>query len=125
MRDPYHLADALHLRIEVGVAQKAPDESGDFILSNIHHYEAIARVTQFGQIEIRIASEEHDISLPAQKHDDLFVLHSFAPEIDSNLPCRHPGGFQQESLAIENILVQYDQARARSSTYSGAVYWAE
>jgi hypothetical protein len=45
MRDPYHLAHALYLGIEVGVTQQSPDEGGDFILSNVHPYEAIARVT--------------------------------------------------------------------------------
>jgi hypothetical protein len=41
------------------------------------------------------------------------------------LPRGYPGGFQQESLAVENVFVQNDQAWARWSTYSGAVYCAE
>ena len=125
MRQAYHSAHPLHLSIEVGVAEKAANESGDFILPDVHHNQAIAPMAELGQIETCIAGEECDISPLAQKHDDLVVLDPLAADVDSNLPCRYPGGFQQESLAFENILVQNDQAWARSSTYSGAVYWAE
>src|ERR1035441_5071826 len=36
-----------------------------------------------------------------------------------------PRRFQQQALRIEDVLVENDQVRARSSTYSGAAYWAE
>jgi hypothetical protein len=38
------------------------------------------------------------------------------------LPRRYPRSFQQESLVVENVLIQNDQACARWSTYSGAMY---
>jgi hypothetical protein len=125
MRDAYHSAHPLHLSIEVGVAEKAANERGDLILPDAHHHQAIAPMAELGHIEASVAGEESDIPLSTQKHDKFVVLHSLAAHIDSNLPRRYPRGFQQESLAVENILVRNDQARARSSTYSGAVYWAE
>jgi hypothetical protein len=39
--------------------------------------------------------------------------------------CPDPKSLQQEPLVVEDVLVQNDQAGARWSTYSGAVYWAE
>lgn len=122
MRDAYHSSHPLHLSIEVGVAEKAANERRDLILPDVHHHQAIAPMAELGQIEACVAGEECEIPLLTQKHDNLVVLHSLAAHIDSNLPCRYPRGFQQESLAVQNILVQNDQACARSSTYSGAVY---
>jgi len=77
------------------------------------------------QIETRIAGEKREIPLPAQYDDDLVILHSLAANIHSDLLCRYPRRFQQQSLAIENVLVEDDQASARWGTYSGAAYWAE
>jgi hypothetical protein len=41
------------------------------------------------------------------------------------LPRGQPPRFKQHSLSVEDVLVQDDQTCARSSTYSGAVYWPE
>jgi len=79
-------------------------------------------MAEFRHVEIRIAGEECDMPLLAQENGDFVVLHPLAADIDSNLPRRYPGSFQQESLVIENVLIQNDQAWARWSTYSGAVY---
>jgi hypothetical protein len=122
MRDAYHSAHPLHLSIEVGVAEKAANERGGFIRSDVHYNEAISSMAELRPIEIFVAGEERRIPLLAQENGDLVILHPLAADIDSNLPRRYPGSFQQESLVIENVLIQNDQAWARWSTYSGAVY---
>jgi hypothetical protein len=110
------------LSIEVGVAEKAANECGGFVLPDVHHNQAISPMAEIRQIEIFIAGEERDVPLLAQEDRDLVILHPLAADIDSNLPRRYPRSFQQESLVIENVLIQNDQAWARWSTYSGAMY---
>ena len=122
MRDAYHSAHPLQLSIEVGVAKKAANERGGLILPDVQNNQAISAMAEFRHVEIRIAGEECDMPLLAQENGDFVVLHPLAADIDSNLPRRYPGSFQQESLVIENVLIQNDQAWARWSTYSGAVY---
>jgi hypothetical protein len=122
MRDAYHSAHPLHLGIEVGVAEKAANECGGLILPDVHYNEAISSMAKLRQIEIFVAGEERRIPLLAQENGDLVILHPLAADIDSNLPRRYPRSFQQESLVIENVLIQNDQAWARWSTYSGAMY---
>jgi len=125
MRDAHHSAHALQLSIEVGVAKKAANERGGFILPDVQNNQAISAMAEFRHVEIRIAGEECDVPLLAQENGDLVVLHSLAADIDSDLPRGYPRSFQQELLALENVLVQNDQTWARWSPYSGAVYWAE
>ena len=122
MRDANHSAHPLHLSIEVGVAEKAANERGGFTLPDVHYNQAISTMAELRRIEICIAGKECDIPLPTQENRDLVVLHPLASDIDSNLPRRYPRSFQQESLVIENVLIQNDQAWARWSTYSGAMY---
>jgi hypothetical protein len=122
MRDAYHFAHPLHLSVEVGVVKKAANERSGLILPDVQNNQAISAMAEFRHVEIRIAGEECDMPLLAQENGDFVVLHPLAADIDSNLPRRYPGSFQQESLVIENVLIQNDQAWARWSTYSGAVY---
>jgi len=77
------------------------------------------------QIETCITREERGITLPPQENDDLLVLQTLMPDVHSNLPHCDPRSFQQQALPIEDVFVENDQVRARSSTYSGAAYWAE
>jgi hypothetical protein len=77
------------------------------------------------QKETCIAREEGGVALAPQKNDDLLVLQPLVADIHSNLPHRDPRRFQQQALPIEDVLVENDQAGARSSTYSVAAYWAE
>jgi hypothetical protein len=104
------------------MVEKAADERGGFILPDVHNNQAISSMAEIRRVEILITGEESGIPLLAQEDGDLVVLHPLAANIDSNLPRRYPGSFQQESLAVENVLVQNDQAWARWSTYSGAMY---
>jgi hypothetical protein len=113
------------LSIEVGVVKKAANEGGGLILPDVQNNQAVSAMAEFRRVEIRIAGEECDMPLLAQENGDFVVLHSLAADIDSDLPRGYPESFQQESLAVENVLVQNDQAWARWRTYSGAVYWAE
>ena len=76
-------------------------------------------------IETLIAGEECGIPLLAQQNNDLLVLQAFMAEVDSDLPRRNPPRLEQQLLSVEDVLVENDQARARASTYSGAVYSAE
>ena len=66
----------------------------DFILPDVHHNQTTALMAKFGLIETCIAGEKRYISPPAQKRHDLLVLHPLAADVDSNLPCRYPGGLQ-------------------------------
>src|SRR5207244_4650550 len=118
-------AHPLHMSIEGGVAEKAANECGDFILRDLHHNQTIALMAKFGSIETCVAGEKRDISASAQKRHDLLVLHPLASDVDATLPCRYSRDLQQKSLAVENIFVENDQAWARSSTYSWTVYWSE
>jgi hypothetical protein len=110
MRKSDHSAHPLHLNIIIWVAEEATNEHGGFILANIHHCQAIASMPEFWQIEVCIARVECCIPQTAQENDSLVILHPLAAEIDSNLPRRYAIGFQQESLAFENVLVQNNQA---------------
>jgi hypothetical protein len=105
--------------------EKASNEPGYFVLSNAHYHQAVASMPKARQIKACIAGEEGDTTLPTQENDDLFVLQTLAANVDSNLPRRQPRGFQHQPLPIEDVLVENDQARTRSRTYSGAVYWEE
>jgi len=77
------------------------------------------------QEEARITREERGITLPPQENDDLLVLQTLMPDVHPDLPHGDPRRFQQQALRIEDVFVENDQVRARSSTYSGAAYWAE
>jgi hypothetical protein len=74
------------------------------------------------QIEVRIAREERGITLPLQENDDLLVLQTLMADIHPNLPHCDPRCSQQQSLPIEDVFVEDNQARARSSKSSGAAY---
>ena len=63
MRDAYYSAHPLHLSIEVGVAEKAANERGGFILPDVHHDQAISSMAELRHIETCIAGEERDIPL--------------------------------------------------------------
>lgn len=73
-------------------------------------------------IRIGVPGEEGEISLPPKKHNDIIILHALAADVDPNLSCRQSRCFEKEPLGIEDVFVQDNQALARSSTYSGAVY---
>jgi hypothetical protein len=68
-----------------GVAEKAANERGHFILSNTRHNQAVASMPEAGQIETGIACEEGRITLPAQENDNLLVLQTLPANVDSNL----------------------------------------
>ena len=65
MRNPYNAAHPLRSRIEIGVAEKAANERGHFILANARHDQAVASMSEVRQIETSIAGEERDTPLPA------------------------------------------------------------
>jgi hypothetical protein len=58
VRNPNDSAHSLRLRIKVGVAQKAADESSHLILSHAQHNQALASMPEGRLIEIGIAREE-------------------------------------------------------------------
>jgi len=87
------------------MTEKAANERGGFTLSDAHHNNAIASMAQARQIETCIAGKECDVPAAAQEDDDLVVLHPFAADIDSNLPRCYARGFQQQPLAVENVLI--------------------
>jgi hypothetical protein len=76
-------------------------------------------------IEVSVAREKCGIALPTQQNENFLVLQTFAPKVETDLPRRHPPRLQQQALSFEDVLVEDNQARTRSSTYSGAVYWSE
>jgi hypothetical protein len=90
MRDAYHSAHPLQLSIEVGVAKKAANECGGFILPDVQNHQAISPMAEIPHVETRIAGEECDIPLLAQENGDFVVLHPLAADIDSNLPRGYP-----------------------------------
>lgn len=110
MRDQNHPAHPLGPSIEVAVAEKAANECGDFVLSNARHNQAIASMPQAGVIEARVASEKSGVVLLAQQDHNLLVLQTFAANVDSNLPRRQPPTFEQQTLSVEDVLVEDDQA---------------
>ena len=82
-------------------------------------------MTEVSPIQTEVARKEGNMSLAAQKNNDLVVLHSFSANIDSNLGRSNSGSFKLKPLAVEDVLVKDDQAGARSNTYSGIVYCDE
>jgi hypothetical protein len=94
MGQPYYTAHPLRLRVEIGVAEKAANERGHFILANAHHNQAVATMPEVRQIETSIAGEERDTALPAQENDNFLVLQALPANIDSNLSGGEPRCFQ-------------------------------
>ena len=110
MRNPYYAAHPLRLRIEIGMAEKAANERGHFILANARHNQAVASMSEVRQIETSIACEERGAPLPAQENDNFLIVQAFSANIDSNLPGSEPRCFQQQALSFEDVLVEDDQA---------------
>ena len=123
MRDPNHSAHPLRPSIEVAVAEKAANKHSHFVLSNARHNQAIASMPQVGMIKLRVAGEKSRGVLLAQQDDNLLLLQALAAaKADSNLPRSQPPSFAQQTLSVQDVLVEDDQARTRSSTYSRAAY---
>jgi len=76
-------------------------------------------------IEIRVACEKRGTALSTQQNQNLLIFQALAAEVETNLSRGHPPCLEQQSLPIKDVLVENNQACARSSTYSGAVYSAE
>ena len=110
MRDTNHPAHPLRPSIEVAMAEKASNKHGHFVLSNAHHNQAIASMPQAGVIEARVAGEKSGVAVLAQQDDNLLVLQTFAAKVDSNLPRGQPPPFEHQTLAVEDVLVEDDQA---------------
>src|SRR5260370_28563554 len=110
MRDSKRPSHPLHPSIEVAVAEKASNKRGYFILSNARHNQAIASMPQAGVIEARVAGEKSGVAVLAQQDDNLLVLQTFAAKVDSNLPRGQPPPFEHETLSVEDVLVEDDQA---------------
>lgn len=107
--------------VEIGMPDEAPDKGSYFVLADGCHNQAVVPMPEIRLIEAHVTSEESGIAQPAEEHDDLVVLQAFTAQIDSDLPCRYPPCLEQQALALKNVLVENNQARARSSTYSGAM----
>jgi hypothetical protein len=100
MRDSNYAAHPLCLGIEVGVPQ--------------------VRLKK-----IAVPREKCGFALLSQQNDNLFVLQTLASKVETNLSRRQPPYLKQQALPIKDVLIKNNQACARSSTYSGAVYCSE
>ena len=123
--DSNHPARPLCLGIEVGVPQEPADEHSDFILPHACHDYAVAGVPQAWHKKIAVAREKGGFALSSQQNHNLLVLQPFSAKVETNLSGRQPECLKQQALSIKDILIKNNQARARSSTYSGAVYCSE
>ncbi len=121
--DSHNLAQPLGLRIEVRMPQKTPREGRHFILVRFHDGKAIVAMTESLLIETRVAGKEGRVPQRAKFDNDLFILETLLQEVITDLADCESSGFEQLPLAIEDVFVEDDQARTRSSEYSEAAYW--
>jgi hypothetical protein len=125
VRDSNYTACPLGLGIEVGVSQEAADERSNFILPDACHNYAVAGVPQARLKKVAVPREKGGIALSSQQNDNLLVLQTLSAKVETNLLCRQPPRLKQQALSIKDVLIKNNQACARSSTYSGAVYCSE
>jgi hypothetical protein len=125
VRDSNYTALPLCLGIEVGVAQEAPDERSNFILSDTCHNDTVAGVPQTRVKKVAVPREKGSITLSSQQNDNLLVFQTLSAKVETDLSCRQSPRLEQQALSIQDILIENNQACARSSTYSGAVYCSE
>ncbi|MGD1072169.1 MAG: hypothetical protein ABSB15_18735 [Bryobacteraceae bacterium] len=105
--------------------QEAADERGNFILPDARHNDAVARVPQARIEKVSVPREKRGIALPFQQNDNLLVLQTLSANIETNLSGRQPPRLKQQALPLKDVLVENNQACARSGTYSGAAYCSE
>lgn len=105
--------------------QEAPDEPSYLILTDACHNDAVAGMPQARFKEVAVTCEERSTTPSSQQNDNLLILQTFWTEVETDLSCRKPPRLKQQALSIQDVLVKNNQARARSSTYSGAVYCSE
>ena len=110
MRDPNDPAQPLDQSVEVGVAQESPNEGSHFILPNTRDDQAIAWMAEVRVIEVSVAREKCDIAPPTQQNENFFVLQTFAPKVETDLPRRHPPRLEQQALSVKDVLVEDNQA---------------
>ena len=125
MRDSNCTARPLCLGVEAGVPQEAADERSDLILPDFRNNYAIARVPQSRLKKVAVPREKRGIALPSQQNDNLLILQTLSAKVETDLFCSQPPRLKQQALSIKDVLVKNNQACARSSTYSGAVYCSE
>ena len=125
VRDSNYTARPLCLGIEVGVPQEAADERSDFILPDACHNDTVAGVPQARLKEVAIPREERGIALSSQQNNNLLIYQTLSAKVKTNLSRRQPPRLKQQALSIKDVLIENNQACARSSTYSGAVYCSE
>lgn len=113
------------LSVEIGVAQEAPDEHSDFILPDACHNDTVPGVPQTRLKKAGVPREKSGIPLSSQQSDNFFVFHSLSAKVEADLYWLQSPRVKQEALSIQDVLVKNNQACARSSTYSGAVYSSE
>src|ERR1039457_6602703 len=86
MRDSHYPAHPFRLSIEIGVAEKATNERGHFILTNTRHHQAVASMPEVGHIEIRVAGEK--VGLRCRRKRTM-ISSSFRPLLPMSTPiCR-------------------------------------
>jgi hypothetical protein len=98
------------LSIEIGVAEKATNERGHFILTNTRHHQAVASMPEVGHIEIRVAGEK--VGLRCRRKRTM-ISSSFRPLLPMStpiLPRRYPRGIQQQALPFKDVFVEDNQA---------------
>jgi hypothetical protein len=92
------------------MAKETTHERRNIVLTDAQDYDGVSAMTHVAPEEPEVASEERRPPKPAKLDNNLLVLKPFAPMVHSNLPYWNTPGLQQESLAIEDVFVQEDQA---------------
>jgi hypothetical protein len=116
------MARPLCLRVEVGVPHEAADERSDFILPDVCKNYAVAGVPHAPLKKVAVPREKGGVALSPQQNDNFLVFQTFSAKVETNLPRREPPRLEQQALSINDVLIENNQACARSSTYSDAVY---
>jgi hypothetical protein len=65
------------------------------------------------------------IALPLQQNENLLILQTLSANVKTNLSGWQPPRLKQQALPLKDVLVENNQACARSSTYSAAAYCSE
>jgi hypothetical protein len=63
------------------------------------------------RIELEIACNERRLTQPAQQYDDRLILEPFSTDIKSDLSNADAPSLQENSLSVEDILIEDDHER--------------
>ena len=106
--------------LKFGVPQHPARVFGNFQRPNIEVDQTKTVVAQSFVVEIAVPGDERGSSQASQQRDDFVVLHSFAPDIITDVAEVNAPPVQLDALILDDVFIQYDHAGTGLSRKSSA-----